>query len=51
LRTSSTSSTFTDGTNVPRIPPVRVGGGFYWRDTNWFTRVNLFTPSLRMTSL
>src|SRR5262245_63767481 len=34
-------ATFTDGTNVPRIPPVRVGGGFYWRDTNWFARVNL----------
>ena len=34
-------ATFTDGTNVPRIPPVRVGGGVYWRDTNWFTRINL----------
>jgi iron complex outermembrane recepter protein len=34
-------ATFTDGTNVPRIPPVRVGGGLYWRDTNWFMRVNL----------
>ena len=34
-------ATFTDGTNVPRIPPVRVGGGVYWRDTNWFMRVNL----------
>src|SRR6202022_3836467 len=34
-------ATFTDGTNVPRIPPVRVGGGAYWRDANWFVRVNL----------
>ncbi|MFL6837216.1 MAG: TonB-dependent receptor, partial [Bradyrhizobium sp.] len=34
-------ATFTDGSNVPRIPPVRVGGGVYWRDSNWFMRVNL----------
>jgi iron complex outermembrane recepter protein len=34
-------ATFTDGTNVPRIPPVRVGGGVYWRDANWFVRINL----------
>ena len=34
-------ATFTDGTNVPRIPPVRIGGGFYWRDTNWLARINL----------
>jgi iron complex outermembrane recepter protein len=34
-------ATFTDGTNVPRIPPVRVGGGLFWRDTNWLMRVNL----------
>ncbi|MFB9268684.1 TonB-dependent receptor [Bradyrhizobium erythrophlei] len=34
-------ATFTDGTNVPRIPPVRLGGGLYWRDNNWFARVNL----------
>jgi iron complex outermembrane receptor protein len=34
-------ATFTDGTNVPRIPPVRVGGGLYYRDSNWFVRVNL----------
>jgi iron complex outermembrane receptor protein len=33
-------ATFTDGTNVPRIPPVRAGGGVYWRDTNWFMRIN-----------
>src|SRR5262249_13747603 len=24
-------ATFTNGTNVPRIPPVRIGGGIYWR--------------------
>lgn len=34
-------ATFTDGTNVPRIPPARIGGGLYWRDSNWFARVNL----------
>ena len=31
-------ATFTDGTNVPRIPPVRVGGGVFWRDANWLMR-------------
>jgi iron complex outermembrane receptor protein len=34
-------ATFTDGTNVPRIPPVRVGGGVFWRDPNWLVRLNL----------
>jgi iron complex outermembrane receptor protein len=34
-------ATFTDGTNVPRIPPVRLGGGVFWRDENWLMRVNL----------
>ncbi len=34
-------ATFTDGTNVPRIPPVRAGGGAFWRDANWLVRVNL----------
>jgi iron complex outermembrane receptor protein len=34
-------ATFTDGSNVPRIPPMRVGGGIFWRDPNWFGRVNL----------
>jgi iron complex outermembrane receptor protein len=34
-------ATFTDGTNVPRIPPVRVGGGAFWRDDNWLARINL----------
>ena len=34
-------ATFTDGSNVPRIPPVRVGGGVFWRDAHWLARVNL----------
>lgn len=34
-------ATFTDGTNVPRIPPQRLGGGVYYRDGNWFARVGL----------
>jgi len=34
-------ATFTDGTNVPRIPPQRFGGGFFYRDDNWFARINL----------
>lgn len=34
-------ATFEDGTNVPRIPPQRLGGGVYYRDANWLARVNL----------
>jgi iron complex outermembrane receptor protein len=34
-------ATFTDGSNVPRIPPMRVGGGLFYRDLNWLARVNL----------
>ena len=34
-------ATFTDGTNVPRIPPVRVGGGVFYRDGSWLARMNL----------
>ena len=34
-------ATFSDGTNVPRIPPVRLGGGLFWRDSHWLARVNL----------
>jgi len=34
-------ATFSDGTNVPRIPPVRAGGGLFWRDPNWLARINL----------
>ena len=32
---------FVDGSNVPRIPPQRLGGGVFWRDANWFARVGL----------
>jgi iron complex outermembrane recepter protein len=34
-------ATFTDGTNVPRITPMRLGGGVFYRDGNWLARVNL----------
>lgn len=34
-------ATFTDGTNVPRIPPARIGGGLFYRDQHWFARINL----------
>ena len=34
-------ATFTDGSNVPRIPPQRLGGGIYYRDANWLARINL----------
>ena len=34
-------ATFTDGTNVPRIPPARVGGGVFYRDGSWLARMNL----------
>jgi iron complex outermembrane receptor protein len=34
-------ATFTDGGNVPRIPPQRLGGGVYWRSDEWFARVGL----------
>ncbi|MDE2378394.1 TonB-dependent receptor, partial [Bradyrhizobium sp.] len=34
-------ATFTDGSNVPRIPPLRIGGGLFWRDANWLMRINL----------
>jgi len=30
-----------DGSNVPRMPPMRVGGGAYWRADNWFVRMGL----------
>ncbi len=32
---------FTNGENVPRIPPHRLGGGVYYRDLNWFGRVGV----------
>ena len=34
-------ATFSDGSNVPRIPPQRYGGGAFWRSENWFARVGL----------
>jgi iron complex outermembrane receptor protein len=34
-------ATFTDGTNVPRITPMRLGGGVFYRDGNWLARINL----------
>ena len=33
-------ASFAQGGNVPRIPPVRLGGGLYWRDANWLLRAN-----------
>jgi len=43
-------ATFSDGTNVPRIPPVRIGGGFFWRDANWLARINLPATPFRTTT-
>jgi iron complex outermembrane receptor protein len=34
-------ATFTDGSNVPQMPPLRVGGGAFWRNDNWFVRMGL----------
>jgi iron complex outermembrane receptor protein len=34
-------ATFTDGTNVPRIAPMRAGGGVWWRSAEWYTRIGL----------
>ncbi len=34
-------ATFTDGTNVPRIAPMRVGGGVWWRNSEWYARVGV----------
>jgi len=34
-------ATFTDGTNVPRIPPQRLGGGVYFRSAEWLARISL----------
>jgi iron complex outermembrane receptor protein len=30
-----------DGSNVPRMPPMRVGGGAYWRADDWFVRMGM----------
>ncbi|HEY8579713.1 MAG TPA: TonB-dependent receptor, partial [Beijerinckiaceae bacterium] len=32
---------FAGGQNVPRIPPMRLGGGVFWRSDAWFARVGL----------
>lgn len=34
-------ATFADGSNVPRIPPQRLGSGAYWRGEAWYARVGL----------
>ena len=35
------SGTFEPSASVARIPPMRIGGGVFWRDANWLARVNL----------
>src|SRR4029450_9345167 len=30
-----------DGSNVPRMPPMRLGGGAHWGAANWFVRMGL----------
>ncbi len=32
---------FSDGSNVPRIPPHRLGGGVWWTTSAWHARVGL----------
>ena len=34
-------ATFAEGSNVPRIPPQRLGGGIYFRNAEWLARVSL----------
>jgi iron complex outermembrane recepter protein len=34
-------ATFADGSNVPRIAPMRLGGGVWWRSAEWQTRIGL----------
>jgi iron complex outermembrane recepter protein len=34
-------ATFSDGSFVPKMPPHRLGAGIYYRDNNWFARLNL----------
>ena len=34
-------ATFTDGSNVPRIPPQRFGAGLFYRDPSWLARIGL----------
>jgi iron complex outermembrane receptor protein len=42
-------ASFTSDGNVPRIPPVRLGGGLYWRDANWLARANLLHAEKRIS--
>jgi iron complex outermembrane receptor protein len=32
---------FEDGENVPRIPPHRLGGGLFYRDSAWLARIGM----------
>jgi iron complex outermembrane receptor protein len=32
---------FSDGENVPRMPPHRLGGGVYYRDQAWYARAGV----------
>lgn len=34
-------ATFADGTNVPRITPMRAGGGLWWRSAEWYAKLGL----------
>ena len=34
-------ATFSNGENVPRIPPHRLGGGVYYHDASWLARAGL----------
>jgi len=34
-------ATLSDGSFVPKMPPHRLGAGIYYRDSNWFARLNL----------
>lgn len=34
-------ATFADGSNVPRIAPMRVGGGIWWRSSEWYARLGV----------
>lgn len=34
-------ATFADGSNVPRIAPMRLGGGVWWRHVEWHARLGL----------
>ncbi|MET0876563.1 MAG: TonB-dependent receptor [Tardiphaga sp.] len=34
-------ATFADGSSVPRIAPMRLGGGVWWRSAEWNARIGL----------